>query len=108
MADSSEIDLYLLDTEFLNGKFIYRNADGTTEHWVQQETLGTGSQGYVYLQKEAATAQLRAVKRLMVDNFRQGVSELGRGRPGPSPSLEMMIKRELSVLAAVKGVITLP
>lgn len=75
---------------------------------MQQETLGTGSQGYVYLQKEAATAQLRAVKRLMVDDFRQRVSELGRGRPGPNPSLEMMIKRELSVLAAVKGVITLP
>lgn len=95
-AETVDIDAYKFGARFYNNAVIHQRL-GTTgrkfrEKWTIERTLGEGGQGFVYLQREGMSNQLRAVKRLAADYERHGVD----------------VERELCNLLAVKDVSILP
>lgn len=75
---ANDPETFHLDTKFCKNGVIHRKSTGEEERWTQVKKLGEGGHGFVYLQKEVATAELRAVKKIQVDDFESNGLDIKR------------------------------
>lgn len=95
-----QINRYQLNTEFYNNGVTHRRNTGKQENWTQVKKLGQGGQGFVYLQQEVTTAELRAVKKLLVEDLQRNGLDVER------ELCHFMALMDVSILMCAWGYVT--